>query len=338
MAEAGAGPGPGPGAGPGAGANAVPERIGVLVMSHGTPTSLDRLLPFYTEIRRGSPPSAEQLADLERRYQAIGGVSPLNDRTREQLEGLARALEVMAPGRFVVAGGAKFAEPRIEDAVASLVDAGVDRAIGLVLAPHSAEVSVGEYARRARAAAAATGDGALGVDMIDHWHLAPGLIDLLARRVRAALEMLPPDARREAIVLFTAHSVPMRFIDAGDPYAGQVRETAQAVADEALLERWDVCWQSAGRTEDAWLGPDLLQVITTLAGAQSTALVVCPAGFVSDHLEVLYDIDIEAQALAAKVGVRLVRTQSLNADPRFCEVLARVVLDRAGAPAPGRGG
>jgi ferrochelatase len=312
-------------------------RIGVLVMSHGTPASLDRILPFYTEIRRGSPPTPEQLADLERRYRAIGGVSPLNDRTREQEEGLARALEVMAPGRFVVAGGAKFADPRIEDAVATLKAAGVARAVGIVLAPHSAEVSVGEYARRARAAAAA-GDGvALPVDVVQHWHLAPGLTELLAQRVQGALETLVPEVRRDAVVLFTAHSIPMRFIDAGDPYATQVRETAAAVADEAMLERWDVCWQSAGRTEDAWLGPDLLDVIATLAGAGASAVVVCPAGFVSDHLEVLYDVDIEAQAVAIKHGIGFARTRSLNADPRFCEVLARVVLAATGAPASRRG-
>jgi ferrochelatase len=126
-------------------------RVGVVVMSHGTPATIEGLLPFYTEIRRGRPPSAEQLADLERRYRAIGGVSPLNDRTKEQVAGVGRALEVMAPGRFVVAGGAKFADPRIEDAVADLGRAGVGRAVGLVLAPHSSDVSVGEYARRARA-------------------------------------------------------------------------------------------------------------------------------------------------------------------------------------------
>jgi ferrochelatase len=307
-------------------------RVGVVVMSHGTPRALDQLLPFYTEIRRGSPPSPEQLADLERRYRAIGGASPLNDRTNEQVLGLGRALEVMAPGRFVVAGGAKFADPRIEDAVAELGRAGVERAVGIVLAPHSAEVSVGEYARRARAAAAAVEDGPLPIDIVDHWHLAPGFTELLARRVRDALDALPPDVRRGAVVLFTAHSVPMRAIDAGDPYAAQVQQTAQQVAEEAMLERWEVCWQSAGRTDDVWLGPDLLTVIATLADAGETAVVVCPAGFVSDHLEVLYDVDVEAHALAAKLGLRLARTASLNADPRFCEVLARVVLSAAGAP------
>ncbi|HYA67464.1 MAG TPA: ferrochelatase [Acidimicrobiales bacterium] len=308
------------------------ERVGVVVMSHGTPTTLDQLLPFYTEIRRGHPPSREQLTDLERRYRAIGGVSPLNDRTREQVLGLGRALEVMAPQRFVVTGGTKFADPRIEDAVARLGRAGVERAVGIVLAPHSADVSVGEYSRRVRAAAAVLENGPLPVDVVDHWHLVPGFVELLARRVRDALETLPAHDRASAVVLFTAHSVPVRAIDGGDRYAIQVNETAQAVAKEAMLERWEVCWQSAGRTDDVWLGPDLLTVLAGLADAGETAVVVCPAGFVSDHLEVLFDVDIEARALATTLGLAFVRTASLNADPRFCEVLARVVLSAAGAP------
>jgi len=318
-----------------AGTAAPDAPVGVLVMSHGTPASPEDVEAFYTEIRRGSPPSPEQLADLEARYRAIGGVSPLAERTRDQVAGIARALEVMAPGRFVVAGGAKFAPPRIEDAVRQLADAGVGHIVGIVLAPHSARVSVGEYARRARAAVDALGYrlGDAGgprprptLAVVEHWHLAPGFTELLAGRVSAALGTLPAEVRGQAVVLFTAHSVPARFVEAGDPYADQVAETAEAVAADAMLERWDVCWQSAGRTADAWLGPDLLEVLRTLAAQGVPAVVVCPAGFVSDHLEILYDIDIEARAVASEAGVVLARTASLNADPRFCEMLARVVL------------
>ena len=313
-------------------------RVGVLVMSHGTPPSPGDVAAFYTEIRRGSPPSPEQLADLERRYDAIGGVSPLTERTRDQVSGIAHALEVMAPGRFVVAGGAKFAAPRIEDAVAQLAVAGVARIVGVVLAPHAAEVSVGEYARRARAAVGALPEDGAGaprpaLTVVEHWHLAAGFTELLAGRVSAALEALAPGVRRQAVVLFTAHSVPTRFVEAGDPYAAQVAETAAAVAAEAMLEHWEVCWQSAGRTADAWLGPDLLEVLRSLGAKGVPAVVVCPAGFVSDHLEVLYDIDIEARAVAEKAGLALSRTASLNADPRFCEILACVVLEAAGTPA-----
>jgi ferrochelatase len=304
--------------------------IGVLVMAHGTPPALEDLAAFYTEIRRGNPPSAELLADLERRYRAIGGTSPLNERTAAQVEGIRRALDERAPGRFDVAMGTKFAAPRIADAVAELGRAGVTGVIGLVLTPHFSTASVGDYARRARDAAGALGPtegGPLEVEMIDHWHLAPGFVALMATRVRHALASLPSEARRAAEVVFTAHSIPARLVDAGDPYAAQVAESATAIAEAARLDRWSVAWQSAGRTTDRWLGPDVRAVIASLPAAGASAVVVCPVGFVSDHLEVLYDIDIEADATARDAGIPLTRTASLNDDPEFCAVLARVVLD-----------
>jgi ferrochelatase len=313
-------------------------RLGVLVMAHGTPPTMEDLPAFYTEIRRGSPPPAELLADLERRYLAIGGTSPLNERTAAQVDGIARALEARAPGCCVVAGGAKFAAPRIEDAVGVLGRSGVQRIVGVVLAPHFSAVSVGEYGRRARAAVgdlARPGGGPVEFQMVDHWHLAPGLVALLAARVRAALDALAPAARPEAAVVFTAHSVPARLVDEGDPYPAQVHESGVAVADALGLTRWSVAWQSAGRTAEAWLGPDIGAVIATLPSTGASAVVVCPVGFVSDHLEVLYDIDVEARAAADSIGLPLARTASLNDDPAFCDVLAGVVLDAAlGAPAP----
>jgi ferrochelatase len=304
--------------------------VGVVVMAHGTPRSLDDLPAFYAEIRRGSPAPTELLADLERRYRAIGGTSPLNERTAAQVEGIGRALEERAPGRFRVAMGAKFAAPRIADAVSTLGRAGVSRLIGLVLTPHFSAISVGDYARRAQDAADALGPaagGPLDLEMIDHWHLAPGLVPLMATRVRDAIGSLPADGRGDVEVVFTAHSIPARLVDAGDPYAAQVLDSATAIAEVAGLDRWSVAWQSAGRTADLWLGPDVRDVIAALPEAGASAVVVCPVGFVSDHLEVLYDVDIEARAAARHAGIPFARTESLNDDPGFCGVLARVVLD-----------
>jgi ferrochelatase len=307
-------------------------------MAHGTPRSLDELPAFYTEIRRGSPPPPELLADLERRYRSIGGISPLNARTASQVEAIGHALEERAPGRFVVAAGAKFAPPRIEQAVGELGRTGVDRLIGLVLTPHYSAASVGDYARRAHAAAAALSPvegGPLEVEMIEHWYSAPGFVSLMAKRVQLALERLAPQTRAGAIVVFTAHSIPARLVAAGDPYETQVHESAAAIAEAAGLRRWSVAWQSAGRTADAWLGPDLRDAITALPGSGASAVVVCPVGFVSDHLEVLYDLDIEARTVADEAGITFVRTASLNDDPEFCDVLAGVVLDVVEpAPAP----
>ena len=309
--------------------------VGVLVMAHGTPASLDGVADFYTEIRRGQPPSAEQLAELRARYEAIGGTSPLLERTRAQVDAIASALRREHGDAYRVELGMKFAPPRIEDAVGALRAGGVSSVVGLVLAPHSSVVSVGDYARRARQGAQDARDGApVPIMVIDHWYDAPGFAALVAERVTAALGALPggsgdtPGAaaiRAGATVVFTAHSVPTRVVEEGDDYSRQVHASAAAVAGEAGLERWTVAWQSAGRTPEPWLGPDLREVITARAAAGDTGVVVCPIGFVSDHLEILYDIDIEARAVADEAEIPLVRTASLNDDTRFAEILAGVV-------------
>jgi protoporphyrin/coproporphyrin ferrochelatase len=301
--------------------------VGVVVMAHGTPHALEDLRAFYTEIRRGHPPSPEQLADLESRYRAIGGISPLNERTAGQLAGIRLALEARAPARFTVEAGAKFSDPRIENAVAVLASRGVQRLVGLVLTPHYSAVGVGEYARRARAAADEVG---LRLTMIEHWHLASGFVAVTAARVRAALASLEErdlDAARDAVVVFTAHSIPARLVEEGDPYQAQVHETARAVAHAAGTGRWSVAWQSAGRTSDEWLGPDIRQEIGELGATGASAVVVCPIGFVSDHLEVLYDLDVEAKAAAHAAGIGFARTESLNDDPKFCDVVAKLIVD-----------
>jgi protoporphyrin/coproporphyrin ferrochelatase len=207
---------------------------------------------------------------------------------------------------------------------------GVDRLIGLVLTPHFSVASVGDYARRARTAAAELGPedgGPLELEMIECWHDAPAFVALQAARVTDAVDLLPPEARPHATVLFTAHSIPARLVDEGDPYAAQVLESATAIAEAAGIARWSVAWQSAGRTADTWLGPDVRDVIATLGSAGASGVVVCPVGFVSDHLEVLYDVDVEARAVAERAGIAFARTASLNDDPEFCAVLAGVVLD-----------
>lgn len=296
------------------------DGVGVVLMAYGTPASPDDVEAYYTHIRRGRPPTPEQLDDLRHRYDAIGGVSPLAARTRAQAAALQAALDRRQPGRFVVALGNKHAAPFIEDAVAEVRAAGATRAVGLVLAPHYSRLSVGDYAARAEAAAG----GGLTVRTVRSWHLQPGLIDLLAARTVAALQSLGA-AATGAEVLFTAHSLPERIVADGDPYPEQLRETAAAVAALTGIERWRTAWQSAGRTPDPWLGPDITEVIRGLPAEGRTGVVVCPAGFVSDHLEVLYDVDVQAAEVAAAMGLPLVRTASLNDDPAFIAVLAAVV-------------
>ena len=288
-------------------------------MAYGTPATPDDIEAYYTHVRRGRPPTEEQLADLRRRYEAIGGTSPLLERTQEQAAGIQAALG----DGFRVELGMKHAPPFIEDGVAALAAAGITRIVGLVLAPHYSVLSVGEYAKRAEAAAAEAG---VGLTMVSSWHLAPGYVDLLAGFVRRELDRLGADPVE---VVFTAHSLPVRILDMGDPYPDQLAETAKAVADETGVNRWSVGWQSAGRTPEPWIGPDLLEILPALAEAGVAGVVVCAAGFVSDHLEVLYDLDVEARAAADELGLAFSRTPSPNADPSFCATLAGVVRSHA---------
>lgn len=296
--------------------------VGVLVMAHGTPATPEAVEPFYTRIRRGRPPTAEQLADLRRRYEAIGGTSPLAARTAAQVAGLAARLEAGDPGRYAVRFGAKHTEPSIEEAVAELAAGGATRAVGLVLAPHRSGPGSEEYLERAARAAAAAG---LPFTPVRQWYDEPGFAELLAPRLRAALAGL---AGIRTAVLCTAHSLPVRA--AGD-YADQLEASAAAVAAAAGLDGdWRVAWQSAGRTPEPWLGPDVLEVVRGLPAEGYGGVVVCPVGFVADHLEVLYDLDVEARGVAAQAGLAFARTASLDDDPGLLDLLARVVRREGG--------
>lgn len=298
-------------------------------MAHGTPATLDDLESFVTELRRGRPPDPQLLAELERRYLAIGGTSPLAERTRWHADSLSRSLQAHSPGRFVVELGYKFAAPRIEESVAALgLVHGVERAIGVVLAPHYSAMSVGDYAKRAEDAGASL-DPPVTVSTVRQWHLAPGFVPLMADLVRGAVSALPEDARIGATVIFTAHSLPERITEQGDPYPEQLRESAVAIAAAADVESFSVAWQSAGRSAERWLGPDVLDVIAGLSVTGAKAVIVCPVGFVSEHLEVLYDLDVEARAAAERAGLLYMRTPSLDGDERLSEVLAGVVLQEA---------
>lgn len=292
---------------------------GVLVMAYGTPETLDDVEAYYTDIRHGRPPSEDELESLIARYRAIGGRSPLFDITLTQASGIEQRVEGVKT--YV---GQKHAPPFIADAVSAMASDGVERAVGLVLAPHYSSMSVGDYARRAHRAAEAVGwRGKL--EMIESWHLEPSFIDILGSRVTAAWLRLSYGARAAGIVVFTAHSLPEQILRAGDPYPEQVRETAEAIASRARIQRWRVAWQSGGREDVQWLRPDVMESLDEITAFGGRGVVVCPCGFVSDHLEVLYDIDIEAKERARELGVELVRTTSLNTDPAFLDTLARIV-------------
>ncbi len=305
------------------------SRIGVVVMAYGTPSGPEQVETYYTHVRRGRPPTPELLADLVRRYHAIGGVSPLGRHTQAQAAELAAALETRAPGAFRVEVGYKHASPFLEDAVETLMAEGVGQVVGVVLAPHYSAGSVGEYLSRLRARATQLDPG-VAVSAVDDWHLEPAYLAFLVAEVRRCLGALPEATK----VLFTAHSLPQRVVAGGDPYADQVRETGAAVAAELGLSPWSdwaVAWQSAGRTPEPWIGPDVLTVFEDLAGTgRAEGVVVCPCGFVSDHLEVLYDLDIEARERAGDLGLAFARTAVVNDDPAVLGALADRVMALAG--------
>ena len=302
-------------------------RTAVLLMAYGTPRSQDEILPYYTDIRRGRAPTDEQLADLTRRYDAIGGISPLTQRTEAQRDALQVALDASVPGRFHVALGLKHAPPTIEATVSELADAGFQRIVCLVLAPHYSSYSIGQYVDRARAAAEPRG---VVVTAIESWATDPAFVEFLARDLRRRLDAMPANTK----VLFTAHSLPQRIIDAGDPYPVELRATAEAVADAGGLGHWStwaIAWQSAGRTPEPWIGPDILEVLRELGASENAdGALVCACGFVADHLEVLYDLDIEAAQLASSLGLAFDRTACVNDDPLVMAALARRVVEAAG--------
>jgi ferrochelatase len=299
------------------------QKTAVLLMAYGTPRTPAEIEPYYTDIRRGRAPTPEQLADLVARYDAIGGISPLAARTEAQRDALQKALNEIAPDTYEVVLGLKHAAPMIETSVNELAARGFQHIIGLVLAPHFSSFSIGQYMGRARAAAEPHG---ITVTAIDSWATEPAFVEFLAADLRSRLSTMPANTK----VLFTAHSLPQRIIDAGDPYPDELRSTAEAVAIAAGLDSWSswsIAWQSAGRTPEPWIGPDILAVIDDLAASENASgVVVCACGFVADHLEVLFDLDIEAKQHAQAKGLAFDRTSCVNDDATIMHALAHRVI------------
>ncbi|MEI6742137.1 MAG: ferrochelatase [bacterium] len=298
-------------------------KTAVLLMAYGTPRSREEILPYYTDIRRGRVPTEEQLSDLTARYEAIGGLSPLAALTESQRDALQTALNNIAPDTYHVALGLKHAAPMIEDAVQQLATEGFTKIIALVLAPHYSSFSIGQYIGRATEAATPHGISVVG---ITSWATEEAFIAFLAADMSTKLAAMPTSTH----VLFTAHSLPQRIIDAGDPYPAELRSTAVAVAAKLGLEenaQWSIAWQSAGRTPEPWIGPDILDVIDALA-TQTTpvaGVLVSACGFVADHLEVLFDLDIEALHRAQQHGLAFARTECVNDNEAIMNALAHRV-------------
>ncbi len=289
---------------------------GVLLMAYGTPATLDEVEAYFTHIRGGRTPSVEAIKELRARYQRIGGTSPLQTITASQAGKLAEALRTRRRAMPVFVG-MKHAPPFIADAVHAMVGAGIRSAVALALAPHYSRISVAAYFSAAAEAAAACG---IALRTIQSWHDHPAFIHAVTSRLQAAMLGATSPA-----VIFTAHSLPERILTWGDPYPEQLRRTCELVAAASGLATWRFAYQSASHTGEPWLGPDLLDSLAALAREGKREVVVCPIGFVADHLEVLYDIDVEAQETALELGLRLTRTASLNDSADFITMLADLI-------------
>ena len=285
---------------------------GVLLMAHGTPSSMDEMPEYLRLVRGGRPPSPELIEEMRHNYEAIGGRSPLTVLTRAQADALSRALGPDIP----VAVGMRNWHPFIKDALADLASRGATRVIGIPLAPQFSTLSVAKYFD---AATAALPNGMTLVPVAS-FHAHPRLIEAFAERVREARPA--PDET----VVFTAHSLPARVVAAGDPYADEVATTAKAVAAKAGVATYLLAYQSAGRTPEPWIGPEIGTLIAEEAGQRGARrFLIAPIGFVCDHTEILFDIDVQAKHAAQAAGASLRRIESLNTSPPFIAMLEDLV-------------
>ncbi|MDQ3447610.1 MAG: ferrochelatase [Chloroflexota bacterium] len=300
-------------------------RLGALLMTYGSPTSLNDVAAYMTRVRGGREPEPELVTEFRRRYQVIGG-SPLVAITCAQAE----ALEVELGGAIPVAPGMRFSEPTIEQTLRDLASRGVTRVAGIILSPQYSPLIMGGYGRAvdaAREAIEADGGEPPEVVMAGAWHRESGFVAALAGRIGESLARVPKEERDAVPVLLTAHSLPRRVADQEPDYLAQLEETASAVAADAGLERarWTFCWQSAGHEPGEWMKPDFADLMPDLAAKGHRRVLVAPVQFLSDHLEILYDIDIGAREQAEAAGLGFSRIESLNTDPRFISALAAVV-------------
>ena len=290
--------------------------IAVVLMAYGSPERLADVPAYYADIRGGRPIRPELLADLTERYRRLGVEehNPLNAITGETRLALARELGIPV---FV---GMKHWRPRIAEAVEAALSAGAETIVGLVLAPHYSRLSIAGYRQQLEDALA----GRAELAFVESWHDDVGLIEFLAERVRGTA----------AHVVFTAHSLPARILEEGDPYQEQLLQTAVLVAERAALRDWSFSYQSESNTGEPWLQPDVLNHLADLHARGVRDVLLCPVGFVADHLEIRWDLDVEARSRAQLLGMRLRRIPMPNADPAFVSVLAGIVRRAAALPSP----
>ncbi len=335
-----------------------PKDVAVFLLAYGGPLSLDDVEPYLLDVRHGRPTPRELVEEVRERYRLIGGKSPLLDHTRAQARALEAWLNRQGTARFHTFVGMRHWHPYIREVLPEILDRGFTRMVALPMAPHYSRMSIGAYRQALEDALQEQGyrpageprlqdagtfqyqvrtwqrepsdaptprPDALTVAFIERWSTHPGFIEAVAAKLREALAAY--NAQEPPVVVFTAHSLPKAVVERGDPYAREFEASARAVAERVGLPHWWVAYQSAGASSVPWLGPDVAEVVESLARQGYKDVMIVPIGFVCDHVEILYDIDIELQDIARRLGVRLRRTASLNDDPRFIEALGDMVTN-----------
>ncbi|RKQ31293.1 ferrochelatase [Oceanobacillus halophilus] len=304
------------------------KKLGLLVMAYGTPYKEEDIEPYYTHIRHGRKPEPEALQDLKDRYKAIGGISPLAKITEEQTRALEEALNSSQDKyEFKAYIGLKHIHPFIEDTVHEMAKDGIKEAVSIVLAPHYSTFSVKSYNERA------TNEGekhGIAIHSVQSWYNESGFIKFWADGVKKIYAEMSDEERENAVLIVSAHSLPEKILQNGDPYPDQLKETADLVAKEAGVKNYALGWQSEGNTPDPWLGPDVQDLTRELYKEKGyRSFVYAPVGFVADHLEVLYDNDYECKVVCDELGVNYYRPEMPNVHPQFINTLAEVVLNTA---------
>ena len=305
--------------------------FGVLLMTYGSPSSLDDVPRYIKAVRGGRDVPDDVVAEFRQRYELIGG-SPLIEITLAQ----AAALEERLGGRALVRAGMRFSAPSISEALWELADAGIREVVGIVMSPQYSPLLMGGYARAVDEARGQLGTRSPAVRLAGAWYSQPAFLEALAARIADGLQRFEPEGRDSVPVLLTAHSLPRRVAGQEPTYLAQLEETATLVAEAAGMarERWTFCWQSAGHEPGEWMKPDFADLMPALAAAGHRSVLVAPVQFLADHLEILYDVDVGAREQAEVAGLRFARIESLNVEPRFVESLAAVALQSGLSLAP----
>ncbi|MDO6654927.1 ferrochelatase [Anaerobacillus sp. 1_MG-2023] len=302
------------------------KTMGLLVMAYGTPYKEEDIERYYTHIRRGRKPSDEQLKDLQDRYKAIGGISPLAKITEDQARGLEAHLnEIQDEIEFKLYIGLKHIEPFVEDAVQQMHNDDIEEAVSIVLAPHFSTFSIKSYNGRAKEEAGKLGGPV--IHSVESWYDEPKFISYWAKRIKEIFEGMADQEREKSVLIVSAHSLPEKIIANGDPYPDQLKETADLIVAESGVKNVAIGWQSEGNTPDPWIGPDVQDLTRDLYEKQGfTSFVYAPVGFVADHLEVLFDNDYECKVVTDEIGANYYRPEMPNAQEEFIDILSTVVL------------